>query len=60
MLAMEKQTYPFVGLYRGKRCEVFAATSYEAQKLAAAIFKAKKSYDVTVMRADLTHNPAEI
>jgi len=52
-------TFPFVGLYRGKRCEVHASTSYEAQKLAAAIFKAKRSYDVVVMRADITHTPTE-
>jgi hypothetical protein len=55
----ESTQYPFVGMYRGKRCEVYAATSYEAQKLAAAIFKAKRTYDVTVMRADITHTPTE-
>ena len=51
--------YPFVGMYRGKRCEVFAATSYAAQKLAATILKAKHSYDVVVMRADITHTATE-
>lgn len=56
---MDAKTFPFVGMYRGKRCEVYAATSYEAQKLAASILKAKKSYDVVVMRADITHTPTE-
>jgi hypothetical protein len=53
----ETTKHPFVGLYRGKRCEVFAVTSYEAQQLAAAILKAKKTYEVTVMRADIVHTP---
>lgn len=35
--------------YRDKTCDVCATTSYEAQKKAAQVFKAKKSYEVTVM-----------
>jgi hypothetical protein len=35
--------------YRGKTCEVYAATSYEAQLKAAAMFKAKKTYEITVV-----------
>jgi hypothetical protein len=35
--------------YRGKTCEVYAASSYEAQQKAALVFKAKKSYEVTVV-----------
>lgn len=39
----------YKAFYKGRQCEVMADTSYEAQKMAAAIFKAKKSYEVTVM-----------
>jgi len=46
-------TYPFVAFYRGKQTVVHAATSYDAQLKAAAFFKAKKSYEVTVVRADV-------
>lgn len=35
--------------YRQKKHEVQAHTSYEAQQIAAQHFKAKKSYDVTVV-----------
>lgn len=35
--------------YRGKEIEVFAETSYKAQQQAVIVFKAKKSYEVTVM-----------
>lgn len=35
--------------YKGKTCDVYATTSYEAQQKASVIFKAKKSYEVTVM-----------
>ena len=35
--------------YRGKTCEVYALRSFDAQEEAAKIFKAKKSYEVTVM-----------
>ena len=34
--------------YRGKECEVYADTSYNAQQKAAVIFKARKAYEVTV------------
>lgn len=39
----------FKCFYKGKSIEVYAETSYKAQLKAAAIFKAKKSYDVTVI-----------
>lgn len=42
----------YIAFYRGKQVEVYAPTSYEAQTKAAAIFKAKKSYEVTVMLAE--------
>ncbi|MFH1984767.1 MAG: hypothetical protein ABIL58_23245 [Pseudomonadota bacterium] len=38
----------YIAFYKGKRIEVFAKTSFEAQQKAAATFGAKKSYDVTV------------
>lgn len=42
----------YIAFYRGKQIEVYAATSYEAQQKAAAMFKARKSYEVTVMLAE--------
>lgn len=42
----------YVAFYKGKRIEVMADTSYQAQLQAAQIFKARKSYDVTVMLAE--------
>ena len=45
----------YKAFYKGKEIEVRATTSYEAQKVAAALFEARKSYEVTVMlceRAD--------
>ena len=48
----------YVCFYRGRRVEVYADTSYEAQKLAAEKFKAKKSYEVAVVLADKPIDPA--
>jgi len=42
----------YIAFYKNKRAEVTAATSYEAQQKAALVFKAKKSYDVTVVLAE--------
>ncbi len=42
----------YIAFYRGKRIEVYANTSYEAQQKAAKEFKAKKSYEVTVALAE--------
>jgi len=39
----------YKAFYKGKTMQVLADTSYEAQKKAASSFKAKKSYDVSVM-----------
>jgi len=39
----------YKAFYRGKSIDVYADSSYAAQQQAAKIFKAKKSYDVTVM-----------
>jgi len=39
----------YKAFYRGKTTEIYAETSYSAQQKAAAHFKAKKTYDVSVM-----------
>ena len=38
----------YKAFYRGKELEVYAETSYAAQLQAAATFKARKSYEVSV------------
>jgi len=48
--------------YKGKEVEVQADTSYAAQLIAASHFKAKKSYEVTVVLCEkngeqVTHQP---
>ena len=43
----------YKAFYKGKNIEVFALTSYEAQKKAAVIFKAKKSYEITIVLCEL-------
>jgi hypothetical protein len=52
----------YVCFYRTKQIDVFAETSLEAQIKAAKEFKAKKSYEVTVVLAEkngvqITHTP---
>ena len=42
----------YIAFYKGKQLEVYATSSYEAQQKASAQFKAKKSYDVTVVLAE--------
>jgi hypothetical protein len=42
----------YIAFYRGKQVEVYAVSSYEAQQKAAVVFKARKSYEVTVMLAE--------
>lgn len=43
--------------YKTKKLEVTADTSYAAQLKAAALFKAKKSYEVTVVLVALDGVP---
>jgi hypothetical protein len=50
----------YIALYRGKKIEVIAATSYAAQTEAARIFKAKKAYDVIVLLADTPIDTASL
>ena len=47
----------YVCFYRGKRTEVHASTTYEAQTKAAASFKARKQYEVTVVLAEKAGTP---
>lgn len=39
----------YLAFYKGKKIEIYADTSYEAQKKAALAFRARKQYDVTVV-----------
>ena len=55
----------YKAFYNGKSIEVYANTSYEAQTLAAAKFKVKKSYRVTVVLCEknqesVTHSTSEV
>lgn len=56
----------YKAFWREKRCEVYAQTAYEAQKLAAIEMKVlpKKRHEVTVVLCEkdgetVPHNPAE-
>ena len=54
----------YIAFYKGKQMEVYADSSYEAQKKAAERFKAKKTYDVTVKLAtkdcdQVVHKPLD-
>jgi hypothetical protein len=42
----------YICFYRGKRIEVYADTTLQAQTKAAAQFKARKAYEVSVMLAE--------
>lgn len=42
------QMNKYIALYKGKKFEVMANTSYEAQQIAAKLVKAKKSWEVSV------------
>jgi hypothetical protein len=50
----------YIAFYKGKQITVQADTSYNAQQQAAKLFKAKKSYDVTVMLADVEVDTAQL
>ena len=52
----------YICFYKDKKIEVIAISSYAAQQEAAKVFKAKKSYQVTVVLAEkdgkqVTHFP---
>lgn len=50
----------YIAFYKNRTLEVQATSSYEAQQIASRLFKAKKSYEVTVMLSDTIHHPATI
>ena len=50
----------YIAFYKGRKVLVEASTTYSAQCIAAKQLKAKKYYDVTVMRADVEHNTASL
>jgi len=41
--------FTYIAFYRGKQMEIKALRSFDAQEIAAKAFKARKSYEVTVM-----------
>ena len=47
----------YICFYRGKRVEVHADTTIEAQTKAAAVFKAKKAYEISVHLAEKAGEP---
>lgn len=49
--------FTYICFYRGKEIEVQALRTYDAQKIAAEKFKAKKAYEVTVMLAAKNDTP---
>jgi hypothetical protein len=50
----------YKAFFRGRNVEVQAETSYAAQLKAAALFKAKKSYEVTVVLCDVPVSTASL
>lgn len=50
----------YIAFYKGKKITVQADSSYAAQGVAAAQFRAKKSWEVTVMLADVAVDTASI
>jgi hypothetical protein len=50
----------YIAFYRGQQIPVTADSSYQAQQLAAGLFKAKKRYEVTVVLADVEVDTASL
>jgi hypothetical protein len=48
----------YVAFYKGRQLTVQAESSYKAQQQAAAKFRARKSYEVTVVLADVVVDTA--
>jgi hypothetical protein len=46
----------YKAFYKGKTYDLQAASSYDAQQAAMKYFKAKKSWDVTIVLADVPVN----
>jgi hypothetical protein len=47
----------YKAFYKNKEIDVYATTSYQAQQLAAAQFKAKKAWEITVMLCEKAGAP---
>lgn len=47
-----KKANGYIAFWKGKKTEVRADTSLEAQRLAAAYFRCKKRYEITVVLSD--------
>lgn len=47
----------YIALHRGRRWECRANTTFEAQKLAAAHWKVRRAYEITVMLAEKDGRP---
>lgn len=61
---METQLNGYKAFYKGKSIEVYAESSYKAQLKAAIEFKAKKSYEITVILCEkvgeiVVHNSSQ-
>ena len=50
--------YIVLGPKEGQRVELHAKSSYAAQEAGAKLLKVKKSWQVSVYLADVTHNPS--
>jgi hypothetical protein len=50
----------YKAFYKGKTTIVEANSSFEAQEKAAKVFKAKRSYDVAIVLADVPVNTASL
>jgi hypothetical protein len=53
------ERYGFIAIYKGKQIEVYAESKFAAQLKAAALFKAKKSYEVDVYLCEKDGKPVE-
>ncbi len=50
----------YAAFYKGKKMEVEASSSYEASRKAAALFKAKKAYEVFVVLGEKDGKPVAL
>ena len=50
----------YKAFYKGRTVTVIAESSYKAQQEAAVFFKAKRSYEVTVLLADVPVDTASL
>lgn len=50
----------YICFYKEKKLEVYAETSYKAQLKAASLFKAKHSYDVSVVLCEVEDEQVSI